>query len=209
MDQKEKMLHGTTTVGIITSEGVVLASDKRASMGHLNMHKVRKVFPVSEHIAMTIAGGVGDAQMIIKYLKSQLELYALRKHKEPTVKAASSLLSNILFGNRMSMFPFYVQLILAGKDDTGYHLYSLAPDGSNIKDKYVSTGSGSVIAYGVLDDHFNEGLTLKEGLNIAAKAIKTATKRDVFSGNGLDVYKITEDGFEKIPSEEVENMLSQ
>ena len=209
MDQKEKMLHGTTTVGIITSEGVVLAADKRASMGYLFAHAVEKVVPITDYIAMTIAGGVGDAQMLTRYLKAELKLYGLRKHKAPTVKAASALLSNILFGNRMSIFPFYVQLLLAGKDDTGYHLFSLAPDGSSIEDKYVSTGSGSVMAYGVLEDKFRKDLTLKDGITVATRALRAATKRDVFSGNGIDVFTITEKGFKKVSEAEITKIVNQ
>ncbi|HDQ59881.1 MAG TPA: archaeal proteasome endopeptidase complex subunit beta [Candidatus Woesearchaeota archaeon] len=209
MDQKEKMLHGTTTLGIVTSEGIVLAADKRASMGYLFAHAVEKVIPITDFIAMTTAGGVGDAQMIVKYMKAELKLYELRKHKAPAVKAASALLSNILFGNRMSIFPFYVQLLLAGRDESGYHLFSLAPDGSNIEDKYVSTGSGSVMAYGVLEDNFKEGMSLKEGVFLAARAIRAAIKRDVFSGNGIDLFTITENGFQKVSDAEVQKIISQ
>jgi len=210
MDQKESLLHGTTTVGIVTSEGIVLAAEKRATMGYLIAHKVvEKVVPITDYIAMTVAGGVGDAQMLVKYMRAELQLYEIRKQRKPTVKAAAALLGNILFGNRMSIFPFYVQLLLAGKDETGYHLYSLAPDGSHIEDRYVSTGSGSVMAYGVLEDKFKEGLTLKEGVEIAVRAIRAAMSRDVFSGEGIDVYTITEKGFKKVSKEEVQKIINK
>ena len=204
---KDEMKHGTTTVGIVTTEGVVLAAEKRATMGYLIAHKeVMKVVPITDKIAMTVAGMVGDAQMLTKYLKAELQLYEIRKNKKITVKAASTLLANILYSNRFSMFPFYVQLLLAGADDEGYHLFSLGPDGSNIKDKYVSTGSGSVMAYGVLEDKYKDGLNLKEGINIAARAIKAAMARDVASGEGINIFTITDKGIVKVPKEEIEKI---
>jgi proteasome beta subunit len=206
---KDEMKHGTTTVGLITSGGVVVASEKRATMGYLIAHKaVTKVVKITDNIAMTIAGMVGDAQMISKYLKAELELYEIRKNKSVTIKAASTLLANILYGNRFTV-PFYVQLLLAGRDDEGYHLYSVGPDGSSIQDEYISTGSGSVMAYGVLEDQYKKGIALKEGIRIAARAIKAAMARDIASGGGVDVFTITKDGISKVPKEEIEKIIKK
>ena len=206
--KQEAKKHGTTTVGIITTEGAVLAAEKRATMGYLIAHKnVDKVIPITEKIAMTIAGYVGDAQMLAKYLKAEMELYEIRKQKQVNVKSAANLLSNILFGNRMSIFPFYVQILLAGVDKTGHHLFSLDSDGGCIPDQYISTGSGSVIAYGVLEDNFKEELSLKEGIDIAARAIKAAMARDAFSGEGIDIYTLTNKGIKKVPKEEIDKLI--
>ncbi|MCD6575968.1 MAG: archaeal proteasome endopeptidase complex subunit beta [Nanoarchaeota archaeon] len=206
---KDEMKHGTTTVGIVTKEGVVVAADKRATMGYLVAHKnVDKVVEITDRILMTTAGMVGDAQMLAKYLKAELELYEIRKNKKITVKAASTLLANILYSNRFSI-PFYVQLLLAGVDETGYHLYSLGPDGSNLEDKYISTGSGSVMAYGVLEDNYKDGISLKEGIHIAARAIKAAMARDIATGEGIDVYTITKKGISKVPKEEIQKIVSK
>lgn len=206
---KDEMKHGTTTVGIVTKEGVVVAADKRATMGYLVAHKnVDKVVEITDRILMTTAGMVGDAQMLAKYLKAELELYEIRKNKKITVKAASTLLANILYSNRFSI-PFYVQLLLAGVDETGYHLYSLGPDGSNLEDKYISTGSGSVMAYGVLEDNYKDGISLKEGIYIAARAIKAAMARDIATGEGIDVYTITKKGISKVPKEEIQKIVSK
>jgi len=206
---KEYAKHGTTTVGLICSDGVVLAAEKRATAGYLVAHKVAdKIIPITDKIAITIAGYVGDAQMLAKYLKSEMELYEIRRQKRVTVKAAATLLANILFGNRMSMTPFYVQILLAGHDEeTGYHLFALDPDGGNIEDKVVSTGSGSVIAYGVLEDKYKEGIPLKEGILIAARAVRAAMARDIASGEAIDIYTITEKGLSKVPREEIEKLI--
>ena len=205
----ENVKHGTTTVGIIAKDGVVLVADKRATMGHLIAHKhVDKILPITDRIVMTTAGAVGDAQMLVKYLQAEMSLYETKRYKKPSVTVAANLLANILFGNRMNFRPFFVQLLLAGYDETGPHLFSLGADGSNLEDKYISTGSGSVMAYGVLEDKFKEGLSIPEAIKIGARAVKAAISRDVYTGNGVDVYTITKEGYKKLSKEEIDKILS-
>jgi proteasome beta subunit len=207
---KGLMKTGTTTVGIVTREGVVFAADKRVTMDYLIAHKVfEKIFEVTDRIGLTMAGLVGDAQLLAKYLKVEMELYKIRKQKKPNVKAACTLLSHILFSNRMSPFPYYVQILLGGVDDTGPHLFSLAADGGSVEDKYISTGSGSVIAYGVLEEGYKENLSLEEGIKLAIRSVNAAMQRDVYSGNGIDVVTITKQGFKRIDEKEVNKILQK
>jgi len=207
---KGLMKTGTTTVGIVTREGVVFAADKRETMDYLIAHKVfEKIFEVTDRIGLTMAGLVGDAQLLAKYLKVEMELYRIRKQKKPNVKAACTLLSHILFSNRMSPFPYYVQILLGGVDETGSHLFSLAADGGSVEDKYISTGSGSVIAYGVLEEGYKENLSLEEGIKLAIRSVNAAMQRDVYSGNGIDVVTITKQGFKRIDEKEVGKILQK
>lgn len=212
MDLKEEELgkHGTTTVGIVCKSGLVLAAEKRATMGNLIAHRiVTKIVPITDRIAMTIAGLVGDAQAIERFLKAQMRIYEFKYGKKATVKSCAAFLSNILFSNRMSPWPFYVQLLLGGFDETGVHLYTLVADGSVIEDKYISTGSGSVIAYGVLEDQFKEGMDLDEGISIAYRGVSAAMKRDVNSGDGIDVFTITNTGIKRLSQDEVQKTISK
>ncbi|MCW1296117.1 MAG: archaeal proteasome endopeptidase complex subunit beta [Candidatus Parvarchaeota archaeon] len=207
---KGLMKTGTTTLGIVTKDGIVFAADKRVTMDYLIAHKVfEKIFEVTDRIALTMAGLVGDAQLLAKFLKIEMELYKVRKQKKPSVKAACTLLSHILFNNRMSPFPYYVQILLGGVDETGFHLFSLAADGGSVEDKYISTGSGSVIAYGVLEEGYKEGMSLEEGIKLAVKAVNAAMQRDVYSGNGIDVVTITKQGFKRLDEKEVNKILSK
>jgi len=208
MDEKmnELVKKGTTTLGLVTKEGIVLAADKRATMGYLIAHKgVQKIFEVNDKIAMTTAGMVGDNQMLLRYLKSSMQGYELKRNMKPSVKACSTLLSHILYNNRFSPWPFYVQILLAGTDDEGFHLYSLDPGASLIKDKYISTGSGSVVAYGVLQDKFKEDMDLKQATSLAIRAIKAAIERDIGTGEGVDVVQITKSGLTFLTPEEIKS----
>lgn len=198
---------GTTTVGLICKDAVVLAADKRASMGYFISNKdVDKILKISDFVAMTIAGNVADAQMLARFLKAEMDLYRLNTGIEPTVGVASSLMQNILFSQGKSFLPYIVQLILAGIDEGGeFALYTLDPLGSNIKEKkYFATGSGSPMSFGLIEDAYKEGMSEEEGIQLAVRAVAAAIKRDMASGEAIDVVVINKKGFkrlEKIPAE--------
>jgi proteasome beta subunit len=203
----QENLHGTTTVGIVCKDGVILAADKRASMGNLVAHNnTEKVLPITDRIVMTIAGGVGDAQILVRYLRSEMKAYEIGEKKKPTLKACVSLLSHILF-NGKGYFPFYVQLLVAGADKHGYGLYSLDAGGGLLPDKYVSTGSGSPVAYGVLENTYKEDMLVEDGVKVAVKALSSAINRDVFTGDGVLVYIIDRKGYRKLDEELVKKLM--
>ncbi len=201
-------MHGTTTIGIVCREGVVLISDKRASLGNLVAHKiVKKTFEIDRHIGATVAGVVGDAQMLIKYARFEAKLYKMRRGEEISTNAIANLLAYILSSYRL--FPFIVQLLVAGYDRTGPRLFSLDPLGGVIEDKYVSTGSGSPVAYGILQSFYRENMNLDETIELGARALKACIERDVFTGDGIDIATVTKDGFKLFSKEEVENVLKK
>ena len=196
---------GTTTVGITCTDGVVFASERRASMGNLVAHKVaEKIFKIDNHIAATIAGSVADAQSLMKIISAETALYRLRNGKDISLEAAAAVSSNILHSS-----PAYVQTLIGGVDDTGASIYSLDAAGGMIKDTFISTGSGSTFAYGVLEDRFHEDITVEEAKELALRAIKAATERDTYSGNGFLVAQVTKDGYKMLEKEEVEAIVDK
>ena len=195
---------GTTTVGIICKDAVVIAAEKKATMGYMIESKeAQKVHQLDEHIGLTIAGSVGDAQAIVRILKAQFKLYKLERGPI-TVRAAATLLSNILHGSKY--FPYLNMFLLAGYDSTGAHIYSVDPVGGySDKDKFYSTGSGSPFVYGVLEAEFKENMTSEEGITLALKSIKAAIGRDIASGgNGFMVALVDKDGYKELTKEEIE-----
>ena len=199
----EKILKGTTTVGITCKDGVVFASERRASMGNLVAHKVaEKIFKIDDNIATTIAGSVADAQNLMKVISAEVSLYKLRNGEDMNIEAAAAVTSNILHST-----PAYVQILLGGVDEDGASIYSLDAAGGMIKDTFISTGSGSTFAYGVLEDRYTPKLTTNQGIELALRAIKAATERDVYSGNGFLVATVTKDGYKMLDSKEVEKKV--
>jgi proteasome beta subunit len=205
---EKKLLKGTTTVGLTYKDGVVLATEHRATMGTLIAHKrTQKLFKITDKLGLTTAGLVGDAQILARYLRAEAELYALKRNTPITVRAASTLMANIL--NARKYYPYWVQLIIAGVDNEGGHVYSLDAAGGSIPDTYVTTGSGSPYVYGVLEDHFKENMTKKDSVDLAIRAISAAMKRDAASGNGIDVAAISQKaGWSWLTTGEIEKRIS-
>jgi len=208
MESNDVTKTGTTTLGMVCKDGVVIATESRATMGTLIAHKItKKLYKIDEHLALATAGLVGDLQVLARYLNAEANLYRLKREMRMPVKSAATLMSNIL--NQRKFYPYYVQLILGGYDDTGGYIYSLDAAGGAIPDKYTSAGSGSPYAYGVLEDTYKEDLTISEGIDIAIRAINAATSRDSASGGKIDIAVITKDGFKEISKEEIKKRMEK
>src|SRR3989338_10045958 len=173
LDVKAKK--GTTTIGIVCKDGIVLASEKRATIGSFIADKrAEKIVLITDKMALTTAGTVSDAQLLVKLIRAELKLKQVRTNHESTVKEAANLLGGMIYGNirKLSLIPGITQFLLAGVDRDGLHLYDLFVDGSVMETKdYVSSGSGSIVVYGILEAMFKKELTLKEGTELALKAI--------------------------------------
>ena len=194
---------GTTTVGIVCKDAVVLAAEKKSTLGYLVASKEsEKIIPLDDHIAMTIAGASGDAQVLARYLKAEFKLFEILHRRKIMVKGAATLLSNILQSSKY--FPYYVQLIIGGVDSKGPHIFDLdAIGGMEEEKKFISTGSGSPIALGVLEDQYKEEMSIEEAKELAKRAIRAAVERDIGSGGkGIDIAVITKDGI-KFESEKL------
>jgi len=153
-------------------------------------------------VAMTTAGSVGDAQRLVKWMQVESRLYKMRREEPMTVKGIVSLLANILSGNRY--YPYFVQLLVGGVDKNGPSVYSLDAVGGTIEErKAVSTGSGSPMAYGVLEDRYVDNMSIDTGVELAIRSLHNAMKRDSASGDGINVVKITSSGFVQVEEGEV------
>jgi proteasome beta subunit len=203
----QNILKGTTTIGVVCKDGVILATDTRATLGCFIAHKkAKKVYKIDDHIAMTIAGAVADAQTVVEILKVNSKLYKYERGEPMPVNAAARLAANILFSSRY--LPLMLQAIIGGISDGKPQLFALDPLGSLTEEKCVSTGSGSPVAYGVLEAEFKENMSVKEALPIVLKAIKSAMKRDAASGDSFDVALITfHDGYKELNEKEKEELM--
>jgi proteasome beta subunit len=183
---------GTTTIGLTTAEGVVIATDMRASLGgrfvsNKNVQKVEQIHPTG---ALTLVGSVGGAQSFIRSLRAEVNLYEARRGEEMSMNALATLAGNFARGG-----PFFaINPILGGVDDDGHHVYSIDPAGGVMEDEYTVTGSGLTVAYGTLEREFESGLSNEEAKRVAASGVKAAVERDTGSGNGVYLAEITEEG---------------
>jgi len=199
---------GTTTVGVVCKDGVILASDTRVTMGFYVAHKHgKKIYKIDDHLAMTIAGTVADAQRTVDILAANAQLYKINMGRPIPVSSAARLVANLLFSARY--IPLVTQVLVGGVDETGPHVFSLDPFGSLTEEKCVATGSGSPVAYGVLEDKFKDGMTVEEALPIVVKAVDAAMKRDAASGDSFNVAVIDTNGFRELTDEEKKKLLAK
>ncbi|MCQ2070212.1 MAG: proteasome subunit beta [archaeon] len=179
-------------------DGVVLATDQRATMGNLiaNSH-VQKVYPIADNLGMTISGLVGDAQLMVRYMKSQIAIYTMQKGAPMSVETAATLMGSIIRQG------FYLGPLLAGYDKTGGHVFSVDGAGGVIEDNYSASGSGSITAYGALETLYKPEMSKEQAIDVAISALNAARRRDNYSGDGMLILFIGPNGYEWIDQEAI------
>jgi proteasome beta subunit len=206
-DIQEKILHGTTTVGIKASDGVVLCADMRASAGYFiannNTMKIQKIY---DHAGLTLAGGVADAQNLTDILRYHANIHFIQKNQNIPIKSLARLCSLVFHQNRG--YPFIADILLGGYDNNQSDLYNVDMFGSVEKKSYVTTGSGSPVAYGVLEDEYRDDLTVENAKKIALRAVKAAIVRNIGTGDGINVATIDKNGFQLLTKEQKKAIIS-
>lgn len=185
------MIKMTTIVGIKTKEGVVLGSDRRASKGFFIGSKItQKIAKIDDTLAIAIAGQLSDAEYLIRVAKAERKLMELRRGFPLSVKESTRLIANLAYSGLKNYQPYFVELVVAGVDESGGHIYAADMTGAITNEDFTSSGSGSPIAYGVLESAYNKNITNEQAKEIATKAVAAAMERDPGSGNGIDVLVI-------------------
>ncbi|MCY3854382.1 MAG: archaeal proteasome endopeptidase complex subunit beta [Thaumarchaeota archaeon] len=203
---KEKILHGTTTVGIKAKDGVVLCADMRASAGYfIANNNTMKIQKIDDHAAMTIAGGVADAQNITDILRYHAGIYKVTKDEPIPIKSLTRLTSLIFHQNRG--YPFIADILVGGYDKNGPSLYNIDMFGSAEEKTYVTTGSGSPVAYGILENEYVNSMNVEDAKKIALRAVQAAITRNIGTGDGINISIINSDGYKLLTNEQKKSTL--
>ena len=205
--QEQDLKTGTTTVGIIAKDAVVLAADMKATMGHLNYDlESKKVYRINNYAGLTNAGSVGDSLVLIRFIKAQAELYETERETPMTAKAMTTFMSNILNGNRY--FPYSVQFVVGGVLPKP-SLFELTPYGGVLeRNKFAASGSGTVLAMATLDQNYKSNMTEDEAVRLAIKAVSAAKHRDIYSGGvSISVMVIDSKGVRDIDDSKVRKIV--
>jgi proteasome beta subunit len=199
---------GTTTVGITLKDTVIMGTERRVTMDHFIMHKDgKKLHQIDTYAGMTIAGLVGDAQVLVRYMKAELEIYRLQRKFNMPIEAVATLLSNIL--NQSKYYPYMVQILIGGMDKSP-HIFSVDAAGGSVEDVYASTGSGSPFVYGVLETGYSKDLKVDDGIDLVIRAISAAKQRDSASGGKIDIAVIdSKNGYVDLTEEEVAERIKK
>jgi proteasome beta subunit len=211
--KKSILKTGTSIVGIVCSDGVILAADRQVSAGNIVVQKdYAKIMPINERMLTAVTGSVSDAQFLLRVVSAELKLKELKSRKLPTIKESASLLSMLTFRSirQPTMIPSIVGTLVAGVDEDGTaKLFSIEPAGAivEIKDYDANFGSGMPYILGVLERGYKKDMKVKEGVQLATECIKASTQRDMGSGYGLDIYTLTKDGVKKVVSQEIQSVF--
>lgn len=204
--EDDRLLKGTTTIGIVAKDGVVLATERRVTAGTMISNKTaQKLFKIDQNLGITIAGYVGDAQVLARYLKAEVSLYRLRRSALLSTEGAATLLANILSGNRF--YPYLAWMIVGGTDAKGGHLFSVDPAGGSIEDRFVSVGSGSPFAYGIVEEGYSRDLSTSDAVDLALRGLTAAMKRDSASGDGYLAHVISPKEYRELSDDEINKRL--
>jgi len=200
---------GTTIIGIVCKDGVVMAADRQVTAGYMVMSKnFPKVNKINDYLVISWTGGVADAQRLSKLIAAELKLKELKSKSRPSIRQAANLVSTITYSSirNPSMIPNIVGTLIGGfNEDGSVELYTIEPAGSliRVEDYDANFGSGMPYVLGLLERQYKKDITVKEGVELAKEAIKSSTQRDIGSGYGIDVFTITKDGIKKVVEQEI------
>lgn len=212
MDQELKnsiLKSGTTILGIVCKDGVVMGADRQSTAGNIVMNKdSEKITHINEFMVFAGTGMVSDIQRSIKLAAAELKLKELRSKSRPSVKAGANLVSSIIYQSirQPQMLQFMVGSLIGGVNEDGSsELYSIDPSGGikQIKDYDANFGSGMPYVLGLLERQYKKGISVKEGIELAKEALLSSTQRDIGSGYGIDIFAITKDGIKKVVDKEI------
>ncbi len=191
---------GTSILGIVCKDGIVMGADRRATAGNLIMSKnTKKAVKLNDYLVISGTGMASDIDMLQKVVAAELRLKELRSKQRPAVKEAANLISMMSYRNirQFSTIPSIAGTLIAGfNEDGSTELFTIEPAGSisQVEDYDANFSSGMPFIIGLLERQYKKDITVKQGVELALEALKSSTQRDIGSGNGIDIFTITKQG---------------
>lgn len=218
MDEEVKkniLKTGTSIVGLVCKDGVVIAADRQTTAGNIAINKnTRKLVKINDYMAFAGTGQASDVRMMKKLTAAELRLKELKAKARPRVKEGAHLMGMLAYNNirRPQMIPFIAGSLVGGYNEDGsVELYTIEPAGTvtKVEDYDANFSSGMTFVLGFLERNYKENMEIKEGVDLAMEALKSSTQRDVGSGYGIDVFAITEDGIDHKVKQEIKPEYSE
>lgn len=207
--KKSVLKTGTSIVGIVCKDGIVLAGDRQGTVGTIAINKdERKIMKINDYLVFAGAGVASDIEMLRKLVRAELRLKELKSKQRPTIKEGANLIGMLVYQNirQMSMIPFIAGTLVAGYNEDGsFELFTIEPAGTvtKVKNYDANLSSGMPFIIGLLERRYNKDIVVKQGIELAAECIKASTQRDTGSGFGIDVFSITKEGIKQVVEQEI------
>ena len=203
----EKIKTGTTCVGLLFKDGVILAADRRTTAGFIASDKTKKVYDLSKNVVATTAGTASDNQKVMRHMRGEVKLMELKTERSVKVQEVAMVLNSIQYSILRTQGGV-VSVVLGGYDEEGPSLYNLSPDGTILENEgYVADGSGSIYVKGVFDMEYKPNMSQKEALELIEKGFKASFKNDNASGGGYIAKIVTKNGIEEVARKQIKSEL--
>ena len=208
MEDNKTLKTGTTTLALVCKDGLVVAADRRSTAGSMVYGKAsKKIQTIEENHVVTTAGSVSDIQLTVKIIKAQVKLDEMRRGKKLMTKEIANLIAGLNYSALRTTYAIS-SFLLAGRDERGFHVYDITPDGSIIEvQDYAGDGSGVMFTTGVFEANYRKDMGVDEGVKLAVKAMNASLQRDIYSGNGIDVITITSKGIKQVIDKELDTSI--
>jgi len=173
---KETVKRGTTAVGLVTGDGVILAAYKNITSPLIVSESMEKIFTVDQHIAITASGLVADARKLVESARVKAQTHRITYGEAVGVEVLSKAL-----GDMMQMYtqyggarPFGVALLVGGVDDSEGHLFEVEPSGALTEYRAGAVGAGKKKVEEYFEKHYKPGIKQDDGIELALKALELA-----------------------------------
>jgi len=213
--KKSILKTGTSIVGIVCKDGIIMAGDRKAVAGTIVLSKnAPKVFQINDYLLLAGTGTASDVQMLIKVIAAELRLKHLRSKQRPTVREAANLIAMVSFRNirQFSTIPSIAGSLVGGVNEDGiFELYTIEPAGSiqKVEDYDANFSSGMPFILGLLERNYKKDIMVREAISLAVDCLKSSTQRDIGSGFGIDVFSITKEGIKKEVEQEITSTYTE
>ena len=208
---KKTVRQGSTAIGMVCKDGVVLVTDKRIVDKLIVADAVEKIWQVDDHIGITAAGILSDARILVE--RAQLKAQENRVTYDSAIDVLTIVrdIANIeqMCTQSGGLRPFGVSLLIAGVDETGTKLFETDPTGIYFQYKATAIGEGELEVKAILTKEYKESMSIEDGLKLAISALKKVVT-DGFEAERIDAVFVTADkkNYEKVSKEKIAKVLA-
>ena len=209
---REAVKRGTTSIGVKSSEGIVLAVDKRTTSNLVEASSIEKIFKIDEHIGAATSGLVADARALVERARVEAQINKITYSEPIRVESLSKKLCDMLqlYTQNGGVRPFGSALIIGGVYENKCKLFETDPSGALIEYKATAIGSGRSAAMDIFEEKYSDDVTLEGAIKLAITAIDEATDHDTTSNNvEIAVIKKDDGKYEKLSHEEVQKFIDE
>lgn len=175
---REAVKRGTTSLGVKSTEGVVLVVDKRPTSKLVEPKSIEKIYKIDEHIGAATSGLVADARNLIEKARMESQINRITYNEPIRIETLAKKICDMkqMYTQHGGVRPFGSALIIGGVNDTGCRLFETDPSGALIEYKATAIGSGRATAMEEFEKKYKEDINLEEAMELALDAVYEANE---------------------------------